>query len=56
MPDRYRQVIQMRYFDGLSCSDVAGRLELPLGTVTKQLSRAYALLREKLRAGAEVNS
>jgi RNA polymerase sigma-70 factor, ECF subfamily len=50
LPETYRQVILMRYFDGLSCQEVAQRLEMPLGTVTKTLSRAYGLLRQELRA------
>lgn len=56
LPESYRQVILLRYYEGLSCQEIATRLELPLGTVTKTLSRAYALLRQELRAraGAEL--
>jgi RNA polymerase sigma-70 factor (ECF subfamily) len=50
LPESYRQVILLRYYEGLSCQEVATRLELPLGTVTKTLSRAYALLRQELEA------
>ena len=50
LPETYRQVILLRYYGGLSCHDVAQRLEMPLGTVTKTLSRAYALLRQELQA------
>ena len=50
LPESYRQVILMRYYEGLSCQDVATRLGMPLGTVTKTLSRAYALLRQALQA------
>jgi len=50
LPESYRQVILMRYYEGLSCQDVAIRLGMPLGTVTKTLSRAYALLRQALQA------
>jgi DNA-directed RNA polymerase specialized sigma24 family protein len=35
----------LRYFEDLSCQDIAERLNMPLGTVTKTLSRAYAQLR-----------
>ena len=49
LPESYRQVLLLRYYEGLSCQEVATRLSLPLGTVTKTLSRAYALLRDKLR-------
>jgi DNA-directed RNA polymerase specialized sigma24 family protein len=34
----------------LSCSEVSEQLRVPLGTVTKRLSRAYALLREATAA------
>jgi RNA polymerase sigma-70 factor (ECF subfamily) len=60
LPESYRQVILLRYYEGLSCQDVATRLGMPLGTVTKTLSRAYALLRQELeareRADTTVNS
>ena len=50
LPEDYRQVIVLRYFEGLSCQEIATRLETPLGTVTKTLSRAYAALRQELAA------
>ncbi len=49
LPEAYRQVILLRYYGGLSCSGVAEQLDMPLGTVTKTLSRAYALLRDSLQ-------
>jgi RNA polymerase sigma-70 factor (ECF subfamily) len=45
----YRQIVLLRYYGGCSCSDVAEQLGMPLGTVTKNLSRAYVMLRESLR-------
>jgi len=50
LPESYRLVILLRYYEGLSCQEVATRLGMPLGTVTKTLSRAYALLRQELKA------
>jgi len=50
LPESHRQVILLRYYEGLSCQEVAIRLEMPLGTVTKTLSRAYVLLRQELKA------
>ncbi len=50
LPENHRQVILLRYYEGLSCQEVAARLGLPLGTVTKTLSRAYLLLRQELEA------
>ena len=49
LPDAYRKVILLRYYGGHSCSQVAQRLDMPIGTVTKTLSRAYVMLRENLR-------
>ena len=58
LPESHRQVILLRYYEGLSCQEVATRLDTPLGTVTKTLSRAYALLRQELaaREGVEQDS
>jgi len=50
LPETYRQVILLRYYEELSCQEVAQRLDMPLGTVTKTLSRAYAMLRQELQA------
>jgi RNA polymerase sigma-70 factor, ECF subfamily len=52
LPETYRQVILLRYYEGLSCQEIAERLASPLGSITKALSRAYALLREELSARA----
>ena len=49
LPDSYRKLILLRYYGGYSCSQVAEQLDIPLGTVTKKLSRAYTVLRKSLR-------
>jgi RNA polymerase sigma-70 factor (ECF subfamily) len=49
LPDTYREVIVLRYHGGYSCAEIGRDLGIPLGSVTKRLSRAYALLRENLR-------
>ncbi len=49
LPESYREVILLRYYGGQSCKQIAEQLDMPLGTVTKTLSRAYAMLRESLR-------
>lgn len=46
----YRDVVLLRFYGGLSCREVAARLGVPLGTVTKRLSRAYQMLRETLKS------
>jgi RNA polymerase sigma factor (sigma-70 family) len=48
LPEPHRQIVLLRYYGGLTCSEVAQKLEMPLGTVTKYLSRAYQMLRESL--------
>jgi DNA-directed RNA polymerase specialized sigma24 family protein len=51
LPDFYRELILLRYYGGQTCKELAIQLDMPLGTVTKALSRAYAMLREKLGKG-----
>jgi len=51
--EAHRSVVLLRYYGQCSCKEVAERLGLPLGTVTKRLSRAHAELRELLRRDEE---
>ena len=48
LPDQERRVIMLRYFDGHSVSSIATITGRPVGTATKQLSRAYKRLRNIL--------
>jgi len=48
LPDSYREVILLRFYASQSCQQIAGNLNMPLGTVTKTLSRAYMELRRLL--------
>ncbi len=41
---RYRQLVELRYFEELSYEEIADKLHLPLGTVKVQLFRAKDLL------------
>ena len=45
LPDHERVLIGLRFFDGHSVAEIAEITARPLGTVTKQLSRAIARLR-----------
>jgi RNA polymerase sigma-70 factor (ECF subfamily) len=56
LPEGYRQVVLLRYYGDRSCSQVAEQLDMPLGTVTKTLSRAYAMLRKSLQQPKETES
>lgn len=51
LPEPYREVILLRFYGGRSCDEISRDLGVPLGTVTKRLSRAYALLRDRLADG-----
>ena len=48
LPDMFRLVLLMFYFEGHSYQEIAQQLELPLGTVMSRLSRAKAHLRKRL--------
>lgn len=48
LPAKYRAVIHLHYFEGLSVAEMAQTLQLPEGTVKSQLSRGRALLRDML--------
>lgn len=48
LPRHERLVVTMRYFDGCSVAEVAEALGRPVGTVTKQLSRAVERLKKRL--------
>ncbi len=49
LDDFSRQLILLRYYGGHSCKDVAAILNIPIGTVTKSLSRAYTQLRDMMK-------
>lgn len=50
---RYRQLVEMRYFEQLSYEEISEKLELPLGTVKAQLFRARDLLFEVLKSSKD---
>lgn len=50
LPDEFRVVLLMYYFEQCSYREIAERLELPIGTVMSRLSRAKSHLRVKLFA------
>ena len=49
LPGKYRTVIHLHYFEGLSVAEMARMLHTAEGTVKSQLSRGRALLREMLK-------
>ena len=48
LSDSYREIVLLRFYANQSCSQIAEQLNMPIGTITKQLSRAYAKLRQLL--------
>lgn len=49
LPPKYKQLVDLRYFQELSYEEVALELDLPLGTVKAQLFRARELLSNELK-------
>lgn len=47
-----RQVLELAYFQGLSSSEIAARLGIPIGTVKSRTASAFGRLRQALREGA----
>jgi RNA polymerase sigma-70 factor, ECF subfamily len=50
LPERQRQVLELAYYDGLSQSEIAGRLNIPLGTVKTWSRQGLLNLRKNLQA------
>ena len=49
LPDKYRRLVSLRYFDELSYEEIATELKAPLGTVKAQLHRARELLLDMVK-------
>ncbi|GAB4329329.1 MAG: sigma-70 family RNA polymerase sigma factor [Candidatus Zixiibacteriota bacterium] len=53
---QHRDVINLAYFEGLSHSGIAERLQIPLGTVKTRIRSAMKILRDQLRTHREQDS
>jgi RNA polymerase sigma-70 factor (ECF subfamily) len=51
IPPEQRTILELAYFEGLSCSDIATRLTIPIGTVKSRLAAALSKLRNTLGVG-----
>ena len=54
LPVEQRRPLLLAYFDGLSHSEVAARMEAPLGTVKSRIRAALESLRSRLNTRGEV--
>jgi RNA polymerase sigma-70 factor (ECF subfamily) len=45
LPPDQRAVLELAYFEGLSCSEIATKLDVPIGTVKSRVAAALAKLR-----------
>jgi RNA polymerase sigma-70 factor (ECF subfamily) len=46
-----RTVVELAYFEGLSCSEIAERIKIPIGTVKSRLAAGLGRLRETVAGG-----
>lgn len=49
LPQHYRQVLEMAYYEGLSQSEIAKQLNIPLGTVKTWVRQALLKLKQPLQ-------
>ncbi len=52
LPENQRVVLELAYFEGLSGSEIAARLGVPIGTVKSRTAAGLSKLREALQGGA----
>ena len=53
LPENYRRLIRMRFFDEYSYEEIAAKLTLPLGTVKTQIHRAREQMCKLIAQGDE---
>ncbi|MFC2070574.1 RNA polymerase sigma factor [Chloroflexota bacterium] len=51
LDNRHRSVLVLRYFNDLSYREIAGALEIPLGTVKSRLNNGLRQLKEQMNRG-----
>jgi RNA polymerase sigma-70 factor (ECF subfamily) len=52
LPQAQREVLELAYFEGLTCSEIAARCDAPLGTVKSRLAAGMRELRRLFDASA----
>jgi RNA polymerase sigma-70 factor (ECF subfamily) len=51
LPEPQRVLVELAYFEGLTCSEMASHCAIPIGTVKSRLSAAMSKLREAFASG-----
>lgn len=54
LPKKYKEVILLHYYEGLTQSEIAQILRVSVATVNRRLGKARAMLRELLKGGNEL--
>jgi RNA polymerase sigma-70 factor (ECF subfamily) len=49
--DDQRKVVELAYFEGMSCSEIAAKISIPVGTVKSRLAAGLGKLREGMIKG-----
>lgn len=52
LPEELTAVLNLAYFEGLSSTEIAAQLSIPVGTVKSRVARALGALREAMTPGA----
>jgi RNA polymerase sigma-70 factor (ECF subfamily) len=50
LPEQFREVVVLRYWEKMSTEDIARKLSIPAGTVRSRLTRADGMLAQKLNS------
>lgn len=50
LPEKYRQILELAYYGGMSQSEIAAQLDIPLGTVKTWSRQGLLSLRQQLQA------
>ena len=53
LADDLARVVHLAYFEGLSSSEIAARIGIPVGTVKSRMARAVAALRQRMGIGGD---
>lgn len=53
LSDKQRTVVELGYFQGLTCREIAEQCQIPIGTVKSRLAAGVAALRRQLRPESE---